>query len=122
MNLRIARLVLPLVLGCSVSFAAVASHHAVQQNLMSFQQAFEAIEKAGYQNIHKIELNHDRYCVEAFDANGKEVKFHIDAKTGAVSQAKALHHKKHAKHHAKHVKHAKHHVKAAEAAEDASKQ
>jgi len=109
-NLRIAALALPFIFGCSVTSAASAAHHTahqMQMNEVSFQQALDMIEKAGYKNLHKIELEHNRYEVEAFDANGKEVAFDIDAKTGAMTAAK--HEKHHKKHHGKH--HAKHHAK-----------
>ena len=106
MKLRFAALVLPLALCCSVTFAATAAHH----NEISFQQALDIIEKAGYKNLHKIELEHNAYEVEAFDAKGKEVEFKIDAMTGAVTAVKeGKHH--HVKHHTKH--HAKHHAEAA---------
>ncbi len=116
-NLRIAALALPLLFGCSATFAAHhAAHHAVHKTEVSFQQALDITEKAGYKNLHKIVLCHSHYKVEAFDANGKEVEFKIDAMTGAVSPAKAAkHHKHHGKHHGKHhAKHAKH-VKAEKA-------
>ena len=102
MKLGFVALALPLVFGCSSVFAAPA-----QQAQVSFQQALDIVEKAGYKNLHKIELEHHAYEVEAFDANGKEVEFKIDAMTGAVSPVKE--HKHH--HHAK-----KHHDKAAPAA------
>ena len=112
MNLRIASLVLPMLLGCSVTWAGSTAHHAAnhaaQQKEMSFEQALEAVQKAGYKNIHKIEIKHNRYEVEAFDANGKEIEFNIDPKTGVVSAAKECH-KHHGKKHA--AKHAKHHAK-----------
>jgi uncharacterized protein YxeA len=120
-NLRIAALALPLLFGCSVTFAA---HHAPHhKSEMSFQQALDITEKAGYKNLHKIVLCHNHYKVEAYDANGKEVEFKIDAMTGAVSPATpAKHHKHHGKHHGKH--HAKHvkHAKAAKAAKDDAKE
>lgn len=112
-NLRIAALAVPLLFCGSVSFA---SHHVVkhaQTGEVSFQQVLDITEKEGYKNLHKIVFCHKHYVVEAFDANGKEVEFKVDAMTGAVSPAKPVvhhgkhhgkHHMKH--HHAKHVKHA----------------
>ena len=109
---------MPLLFGCSATFAASAAHHAVQKIEVSFQQVLDIVEKEGYKNLHKIVLNHNHYLVEAYDANGKEVKFKIDAMTGAVSPVTAVkHHKHHEKHHGKHhakKHHAKHHAKPAD--------
>ena len=114
-------LTLPLIFACSTTFSASAPHAAPQEVQMSFQQALDIVVKAGYKNIHKIELEHHRYEVEAFDANGKEVEFTICPKTGAITMGKAKKHH-HGKHHPKH--HAKHEKKApkAPAAEDKAAQ
>ena len=102
MKLRVAALVLPLILGSSALFAAASA----TQNNVSFQQALDIIEKAGYTNLHKIELEHNYYEVDALDAQGKRIEFNIDATTGAITPAKHMKHKKHHKH-AKHAKHSK---------------
>lgn len=117
-NLRIAALAIPLLFSGSVTFAGHHAAHPVKSE-MSFQQALDITEKAGYKNLHKIVLCHNHYMVEAFDANGKKVEFKIDAATGAVSPATEVKHHKHhgkhhAKHHAKHVKDAAKEVKAAD--------
>lgn len=118
-NLRLVAITLPLIFACSTAFSASASHCATQETQISFQQALDIVVKAGYKNIHKIELEHHRYEVEAFDANGKEVEFTICPKTGAITMSKAKKH--HEKHHPKH--HAKHAKKPAEpAAEDKAAQ
>lgn len=101
MKLRFTALALPLIFASSVSFAMPIAHTGI-----SFQQALDVIEKAGYQNIHKIELERNYYEVEALDAKGKEIEFKIDAVTGKISPTKICKHGKH-KHHAKH-KHVKH--------------
>ena len=103
MKLRFTALALPLILGCSATFAAPAAH-----NGLSFQQALEVIEKAGYQNIHKIELEHNYFEVEAQNAQGKEIEFKIDSMTGKISPVKEGKYSKHKHKHkqAKHVKHA----------------
>jgi len=104
MKLRVIALALPLVFCGSASFAA-----APTQNTISFHQALDVVEKAGYKNLHKIELEHHYYEVCAMNAEGKKVHFKIDAMTGAVLPAKEVKHhksKKHAKHLKHHVKHA----------------
>ena len=111
-HVRIAALAIPFLFGCSMTFASHTANHVAHEPAMSFQQALDVIEKAGYKNIHKIELEHNRYEVEAMDANGKEMKFHICPKTGAITMDKDK------KHHGKH--HAKHHVKHAKKTSDAA--
>jgi hypothetical protein len=101
MKLRFIALVLPLIFAGSTTFAM-----PINQTGISFHQALDVIQKAGYQNIHKIELEHNYYEVEALDAKGKEIEFKIDATTGKISPVKICKHGKH-KHHAKH-KHVKH--------------
>ena len=98
MKLRFVALAFPLIFGCS---ALCAASPAVQGGI-SFQQALDAVSKAGYKNIHKIEREHNYYEVEAFDAQGKEIKFKIDPMTGAMTpMTEGKHCKKHhAKHHA----------------------
>lgn len=103
MKLRAATLVLPLVLVCSASFsAATPATPTTSQNILSFQQALDVIEKAGYTNLHKIELERNYYIVDAQDAEGKKIDFKLDAMTGAITP---ILHAKHTKH--KHVKHTK---------------
>jgi hypothetical protein len=90
---------LPLFLGCSVGFSAASVSPAAPAGI-SFRQVLDIVEKAGYKNLHEIERNHHGYKVEAFDAKGKKVEFHVDAKTGAMSPVKPCekkhpHHKKH---------------------------
>lgn len=89
MKLRFTALALPLVFGCSAAIALTA------QTGISFQQALDVIEKAGYQNIHKIELERNYYEVEALDAKGKEIEFKIDAMSGKILPMKAAKHIKH---------------------------
>lgn len=106
MKLRVARLVLPLMIVCSSSFAISSAPAApsMAQSGLSFQQALDIIEKAGYTNLHKIERESSYYEVDAMDAQGKKVEFKIDATTGAISPVKMM---KHKHKHAKHAKHAK---------------
>ena len=116
MKLRFSALALPLVFGCSMAFAAPAT-----QGNIGFKQALDIIEKAGYQNIHKIELEHNYYEVDALDSKGKKVEFNIDAMTGKIMPHTAgkHHHKHHHTHHHKHH-HAKHATTAAPAAAPAA--
>ena len=103
MKLRVAALVLPLVLVCSASFSA-ATTPTTSQNILSFQQALDVIEKAGYTNLHKIELERNYYVVEAQDAQGKKIEFKLDAMTGSITP---ILHAKQTKTKHKHVKHTK---------------
>ena len=95
MKLRVIALALPLLLGSSVTLAShmmtASSKHAV----ISFQKVLDVVEKAGYQNVHKIELEHSYYEVEALDAQGKEIKFKVDAMTGKILPMKQPKHKHH---------------------------
>lgn len=56
---------------------------------ITMEDAVVAVEKAGYTNIKEIEIKHDKnyFKVEALNAQGKKVKLHVDAKTGAVTPA-----------------------------------
>jgi hypothetical protein len=103
MKLRLTALALPVILACSA--ATFAAPVTVVQTGVSFQQALDIIQRAGYQNIHKIELDHNYYVVDAQDANGKAILFKIDSMSGKISPMTAKH-VKHRHHHAKHAHHA----------------
>lgn len=106
MKLRFAAIVLPLILGSSVTFAAapaayapvttnskttMVKHHVMPtQSMMSIGHVLTRVEKAGYKNIWKIEFEHNYYEVKGFDAKGNKVKLKVDPTSGAIKQTKKL--------------------------------
>ena len=104
MKLRYAALVLPLIVGSSLAFAATSSaytssnqpmmqHHAKMMqhhSMISIEHALKLVDKAGYKNICKIELEHNYYKVKGYDAKGNKVKLKVDAISGVITQSKSM--------------------------------
>lgn len=64
---------------------------APQAALLTIRQIYDTLEAAGYRTISEIELSHLHYEVEADDAQGRRVKLHVNARTGAVERSKFKH-------------------------------
>lgn len=64
---------------------------------ISLKDAFEALEKAGYKDLHGIHLSHHGYVARALDQDQKRVLLRVDPKTSAVTVHEARS-KKGAKH------------------------
>lgn len=64
---------------------------APQAALLTIRQIYDTLEAAGYRAISEIELSHLHYEVEADDAQGRRVKLHVNARTGAVERTKFKH-------------------------------
>ena len=104
MKLRYAAIVLPLALASSLTFAtapaatnAPANNHMMMKHqmmanhsMMSIMHALKMVEKAGYKNIWKIELENKMYHVKGYDAQGHKVKLRVDPMTGAITMAKSM--------------------------------
>lgn len=100
MKLRYIALVVPLIVGSSVAFAAntysnqpMMKHHSKMMenhSMISLQHALKLVEKAGYKNIYKVELEHNYYEVKGFDTNGNKVRLKVDAMSGVITQAKSF--------------------------------
>ncbi len=65
---------------------------------MSFQEALDIIKNAGYKTLHKIELKHFIYYIEALNAQDNAVKFQLNAITGDLSPAELIKHHHKAQH------------------------
>lgn len=61
-----------------------AEEPATQKTELSMEQVIAKLKEQGYSDISEIEREGGRYCVEARDAEGKEVEIHVDAKTGEI--------------------------------------
>lgn len=76
---------------------------------ISLKQAFEAVEKAGYKDLHGIHLSRDGYIAKAKDENQNRVLLKVDPKTSTVSVHEGKRPYKHSRKHNHH-----HSTKAAE--------
>ena len=101
MKLRYAAMVLPLALASSLAFATAPNapannnmmmKHQMMANhsMMSIMHALKMVEKAGYKNIWKIELENKMYHVKGYDAQGNKVKLRVDPMTGAITMSKSM--------------------------------
>ena len=56
---------------------------------ISLKDAFDALEKAGYEDLHGIHLSHDGYIARALDSEKKRVLLRIDPKTSEITVQEA---------------------------------
>jgi hypothetical protein len=105
MKLHFTAIALPLIVASSVAFATAPvttttsqySHHSMmkhqmmpQKSMMSIERALKVVEKAGYRNIWKIELENNTYHVKGYDSTGHKVKLRVDPMTGAITMSRAM--------------------------------
>ncbi len=93
MKLRIATLVLPLALVCSVGFAdtntnSMASSDPAASSTKSdsvlLSSVLQELQANGYTTIKSVTLEDGVYKVEAYDAGGTEVTVKVNPDTGAI--------------------------------------
>ncbi len=44
------------------------------------------LEAKGYTDVHKVEFEHGRYEIKAYDVQGRRMKFYFDPETGALQE------------------------------------
>lgn len=96
MKLRIATLVLPLALACSVSFADTSTANTTNNNAQSSAQTsgqsstvllssiLQELQANGYATIKSVTLEDGVYKVDAFDSAGEEVTVKVNPDTGVI--------------------------------------
>ena len=55
---------------------------------LTIRDVYDRMEAAGYRDMREIEYSSGRYEVEARDAQGRRVKLHVNAGTGAVERTR----------------------------------
>jgi len=65
---------------------AQAGKPASEKTGLSMERVIAKLKEQGYSDISEIERENDRYCVDARDADGKEVELYVDAKTGEITK------------------------------------
>ncbi|WP_353235066.1 PepSY domain-containing protein [Diaphorobacter ruginosibacter] len=76
--------------GAPAPAVAAAPAAAAARNVLTIRQIYDRLEAQGYQDIQEIELDHGRYEVKAYDAQGRRMKLYVNAATGAVESSKTL--------------------------------
>lgn len=96
MKLRIATLVLPLALTCSMALAddsnmnnnasnsSMASPSVTTTNSALLSSVLQELQASGYTSIKKIELDDGIYQIDTFDPSGDEITLRVNPKTGVI--------------------------------------
>ncbi len=74
----------------SAAPAAATSAPAAAARL-SIRDIYDRASAAGYRDLYEIELDHGRYKVKGYDAQGARVKAYFNATTGAVEDGRKHH-------------------------------
>lgn len=67
---------------------AFAKEERALDNSIKMTKALENLRTKGFNIIRKIEFDDDTYAASAINAEGKEVKIHIDSRTGEIAPHK----------------------------------